>query len=239
MKLSIVIPAYNEETRISRTLGITIAYLNSQEYDSEIIVVCDGNTDETHLVASGFITNGNVSLHVQRYLENKGKGHAVQYGMLRAAGQYIMFMDADYAVPIEQLERGLKLLYQGADVAIGSRTHANSKILVRQNTARQLSAKIYILIQNLYLGINIKDTQCGFKFFTRDAAKKLFTRQKLNSFIFDPEILWLAKKLGLTVTEFPVTWSHVEGSQILFNNFGKSFFVFKELFRIKRLHTEQ
>jgi dolichyl-phosphate beta-glucosyltransferase len=238
MKLSIVIPAYNEEARISRTLGKTIAYLNSREYDSEIIVVCDGNTDKTHLVASEFSTNSKVSLHVHRYLENKGKGHAVRYGMLKAAGQYILFMDADYAVPIEQLERGLQLLDKGADVAIGSRTLAKSEILVQQNLLRQLSAKIYILIQNLYLSINIKDTQCGFKVFSREAANKLFPKQKLDSFIFDPEILWLAKKLGFAVAEFPVTWSHVEGSQIRFDSFSKSIFVFEELFRIKKLHTE-
>lgn len=238
MKLSIIIPSFNEEKRIVRTLEKTISYLDKQDYESEIIVVCDGNSDSTHEVAASFKTDVKISLRVLRYEINRGKGYAVRYGMSRGAGELIMFMDADYAVPIEQLERGLQLLENGADIAIASRTLTESQILVRQNFLRQLSAKTYIFIQNLYLGLNIKDTQCGFKIFTKEAAEKLFSRQKLNSFIFDPEILWLAQNLGFSVAEFPVTWSHVEGSQILFDSFSKSLFVFQELYKIKKLHKE-
>ena len=107
---------------------------------------------------------------------------------------------------------------------------------MHQNPARQLSAKIYTIIQNQYLGLHFPDTQCGFKLFTSAAAKRLFTQQKLDSVIFDPEILWLANKSNYSVGQFPIEWTHVEGSRIQYDSIGKSIFVFKELMRIRRIH---
>ena len=238
MELSIIIPAFNEEKRIIRTLEETISYLVKQDYESEIIVVCDGNSDSTHEVAADYKPAAKISLRVLCYEPNKGKGYAVHYGMLRGAGEYLMFMDADYAVPIQQLEKGLALLKNGADIAIGSRAVAGATINAHQNIFRKISAKIYTTIQNLYLGINYKDTQCGFKIFKRSVGHKLFALQKLNSVIFDPEILWLAKKYGFKIAEFPVTWSHIENSQIVYDSLRKSLFIFEELFRIKKLHKK-
>lgn len=237
MKLSIIIPAYNEEKRIVRTLTETIAYLRGREYQSEIIVVCDGNTDRTREVAQGFDRPGRVAVKALRYEPNRGKGHAVRYGMQRAAGEIVMFMDADYAVPIVEMEKGLRLLNDGCDIAIASRAVSGAVIRSRQNIFREISARIYTLIQSLYLGINYKDTQCGFKFFRKEAAADLFGRQRLDSVIFDPEILWLAKKAGYKVGEFPVEWTHVEDSQIVYDSLKKSLFIFRELFRIKGLHS--
>ena len=105
-----------------------------------------------------------------------------------------------------------------------------------QNVFREFSAKIYTFIQNRYLGINYRDTQCGFKIFTAQAARVLFKKQKLDSVIFDPEILWLAKRDGFKVAEFPVRWRHAEDSRIQYDNLKKSVYVFQELFRIKKLH---
>ncbi len=236
LELTIVIPAYNEHDRIQPTLTNTISYLKNQPFDSQVIVVSDGSKDETAKVASAFGQTDNVQLDVLEYHPNRGKGYAVRYGMLRGCGKIIMFMDADYAVPISEYRKGVSLINQGYDVAIGSRAIAGASIDHRQNFFRQLSARIYTFIQNQYLGIHYPDTQCGFKLFTREAAHRLFAIQKLDSVIFDPEILWLARKNGYTVSQFPVQWTHVADSKIQYDSIGKSLFVFQELLRIKQLH---
>jgi len=236
MKLSIIIPAYNEEDRIVKTLSNTLVYLNRQTYLSEVIVVSDGSSDETEAVAGGFNPGTKVALKVLAYHPNRGKGYAVRYGMLRGSGDLLMFMDADYSVPIEEVEKGLALLESGFDIAIASRSFAGSVVTQHQNLFRELSAKTYMIIQNLYLGISYRDTQCGFKIFRAPAARGLFVKQKIDSVIFDPEVLWLAKKQGFEIAEFPIRWSHVEDSRIQYDSLKKSLFVFQELFRIKRLH---
>lgn len=237
-RLSIVIPAYNEQDRLVTTLRETIAYLNRQRYDSEILVISDGSSDHTAQVARNFQTPEHVIVHVVEYHPNRGKGYAVKTGMLKAQGKIAMFMDADYAVPIEYIEKGMALIDDGYDIAIASRAASGAHITARQNIWRTLSARLYTWIQNSYLGIDYPDTQCGFKLFTNVAAQMLFQRQRLESVIFDPEILWLAHKAGLMVGQFPVQWTHVDDSRIQYDTLGKSLFVFQELFRIKRLHTK-
>jgi dolichyl-phosphate beta-glucosyltransferase len=236
VKLSIIIPAYNEEDRIIHTLDASLAFLNQQHFHSEIIVVSDGSTDNTRSVVESFDAGDRVDLRVIEYHPNRGKGYAVRTGMLAGNGEMILFMDADYAVPIEEITKGIDLIESGFDVAMGSRTVAGAVIADHQNFFREFSAKLYNLIQMAYLGIFYKDTQCGFKMFTKSAAQHLFGCQKLNSVIFDPEILWLAKKAGFRVAEFPVSWRHVGNSRIQYDSLKKSFFVFQELFRIRKVH---
>lgn len=237
MKLSIIIPAYNEEARIVRTMAETVSYLSRQDYTSEIIVVSDGSTDGTRRVVEEWPDPGeSVTLKVIEYHPNRGKGYAVRLGMLEGSGETVMFMDADYSVPVEAVECGYELIENGHDIAIASRTVSGAIVAQHQNIFRELSAKIYTWIQNRYLGIRYGDTQCGFKIFTRAAAQRLFGKQKLESVIFDPEILWLAAGEGFRVAEFPVEWTHVEGSRIQYDSLKKSLFVFGELFRIKKLH---
>jgi len=236
MELSIIIPAYNEADRIVGTLTHTLAYLQRQAYASEVVVVSDGSSDETCAVVEGFRPEGRCEVRALAYHPNRGKGYAVRYGMLRGSGDIIMFMDADYSVPIEEVEKGLGLIRDGFDIAIASRALSGSVVTHHQNFFRELSSKLYTLIQNFYLGIRYPDTQCGFKIFTARAAKDLFARQKLASVIFDPEILWLAKQSGFKVAQFPVNWRHAENSRIVYDSLKKSLFVFQELFRIKRLH---
>ena len=235
-KLSIIIPAYNEEDRIVTTLDRTTAYLARQSYRSEILVVSDGSSDHTGTVVNGYPSDDKISIRFLEYFPNRGKGYAVRYGMGRGAGKIVMFMDADYSVPIEAVEKGMALLARGYDAAIASRALAESNVHRHQNFFRELSAKLYTLIQNTYLGFNYPDTQCGFKLFTRRVAHDLFAQQKLSSVIFDPEILWLAKRRGYRVAQFPVDWTHIEDSRIQYDNLRKSLFVFQELFRIKSLH---
>ena len=234
--LSVIIPAYNEQDRILPTLKDTLTYLNSRDYLSEVVVVSDGSRDNTARVAQGFQSTERVRVVALEYHPNRGKGYAVRYGMLRGRGRIVMFMDADYAVPMEYCERGLAMIGQGFDIAIASRAIEGARIRQHQNAFRKLSAKIYTSIQNIYLGIHFPDTQCGFKFFTRRSARTLFNLQKLDSVIFDPEILWLARRKGFRVGQFPVQWRHVADSRIQYDNLRKSLFVFRELFRIKHLH---
>jgi dolichyl-phosphate beta-glucosyltransferase len=236
MNLSIVIPAYNEADRIVRTLSQTLAYLNCRPGPCEVMVVSDGSQDATCQVVSRFADKTRVTVKALEYHPNRGKGYAVRYGMLNACGKRILFMDADYAVPIQEIENAMALLDAGCDIAIGSRALSDSVVHCRQNRPRELSGKLYTWIQNRYLGLAYPDTQCGFKLFTRQAARFLFSRQKLSSVIFDPEILWLAKQHRFRVGQFPVTWSHDENSRIQYDSVAKSLFIFRELYRIKRLH---
>jgi glycosyltransferase involved in cell wall biosynthesis len=234
--LSVIIPAYNEHDRIVPTLSNTIAYLKEQSYDSEMIVVSDGSGDETAQVAQSFNAPENICIRALEYHPNRGKGYAVRFGMLRSNGRIVMFMDADYAVPMSYSQKGISLIEEGYDIAIASRALEGAQIQEHQNFFRKLSAKIYTLIQNTYLGISYPDTQCGFKFFSQKATRALFEKQKLNSVIFDSEILWLAKKADFKVAQFPVAWRHVEDSRIQYDNLQKSLFVFQELLRIRRIH---
>lgn len=239
-KLSLIVPAYNEAPRIVRTLTHTLAYLRRQSFASEILVVSDGSSDNTTAVVRSFApdTGDRVTLKALEYHPNRGKGYAVRYGMLRGHGDVIMFMDADYSVPIEDVAKGLRLMDGGCEIAIASRALRGSRVQTHQNFFRELSGKAYTLIQNAYLGIRYRDTQCGFKLFSQRAARELFSRQKLDSVIFDPEILWLAKHGGFKVGEFPVRWSHVEDSRIQYDSLRKSLFIFQELFRIRLVHPE-
>ncbi|MEW5909250.1 MAG: dolichyl-phosphate beta-glucosyltransferase [Thermodesulfobacteriota bacterium] len=237
MKLSIIIPAYNEEDRIIVTLRETVSYLSGKNYDSEIIVVSDGSVDHTRETVEEMALFSKIPLKILEYHPNRGKGYAVRFGMLEGRGQIIMFMDADYAVPVSEVEKGIRLIEEGCDAAIGSRALEGSRVITRQNLFREISARIYTIVQNRYLGIFYRDTQCGFKLFTRHAAYTLFSIQRLESVIFDPEILWLAKKAGFHVAEFPVEWRHISNSRIRYDSIKKSIFVFQELFRIKRLHS--
>jgi len=236
MDLSIIIPAYNEEDRIVTTLEETLVYLDRRPYSSEVIIVSDGSTDDTRAVAERLGQGHSVGLRVIEYHPNRGKGYAVRTGMREGSGNILMFMDADYSVPVEEMEKGWLLLRKGYDIAIGSRSLGGSLVLAHQNLARKFSARIYTMIQNRYLGISYRDTQCGFKMFIRPAAQALFYRQKLSSVIFDPEILWLAKGMGFRTGEFPVNWSHIGDSRIQYDSIKKSLFIFQELFKIKRLH---
>ena len=236
VELSVIIPAYNEEDRITPTLNQALAYLRNRPGNSQIIVVSDGSTDGTVRVAENMPSNEKVRIDALAYHPHRGKGYAVRYGMRRGLGRICMFMDADYAVPMVYCEQGLALINSGCDIAIASRAIDGSEVKLQQNIARRLSSKIYTFIQNHYLGLDYPDTQCGFKLFTKEAAQNLFAKQKLNSVIFDPEILWLAKHAGHTVGQFPVQWTHIEGSRIQYDSPKKALFVFQELIRIKKLH---
>lgn len=202
MHLSLVIPAYNEAERIGATLTHVQEYLEKQDYSSEILVVDDGSTDETaQIVESSFH-----GIQVLRYEPNRGKGHAVQLGMLSATGDHRVFFDADASTPIEELEKMWPRFEDGADVVIGSRALPESKIEVHQPRYRSKMGEVFNFFVQLCGLRGIPDSQCGFKGFTSPAVQVVFPRQTIQRFSFDAELLYIAKKHGLRIDQIPVRW---------------------------------
>jgi dolichyl-phosphate beta-glucosyltransferase len=238
--LSIVIPCFNEARRLPRTLARTFAFLASKPGHHEVIVIDDGSTDSTiEETANAFrALPENVQCKWFGYAPNEGKGKAVRIGMRQAAGKRILFMDADYSVPLEDLGRAETLLEQGYDIAIGSRAIEHTKIVEHQSFLRERIAKVFGLVQRNYLGLKLKDTQCGFKLFTRESARKIFGEVKLNSVIFDGEALWLAKRMNYKVAEFPVEWTHDPDTRLSYN-FARSLKVFRDMMSIPLMHVSQ
>ncbi|MCX7925649.1 MAG: glycosyltransferase family 2 protein [Fimbriimonadales bacterium] len=212
-RLSVVIPAYNEETRIERTLQRVVEYLNARGDSYEILVVSDGSTDATEAIVQRF-AQAHPQVQLLAYQPNQGKGYAVRYGILRARGEWILFSDADLATPIEELEKLEPYLKQGYPVAIGSRPLRESQLVVRQPFYREMAGRAFNKAVQLLAVRGIHDTQCGFKLFTREAAQEIFSRCRLNGFSFDFEALYYAQRLGYPIAEVPIRWMHQEGSKV-------------------------
>lgn len=213
--LSIVIPAYNEESRIGGTLTETFDYLDKQSYESEVIVVNDGSRDRTVEVVRELERHVGDRLRLLENPGNRGKGYSVQNGMLRAKGEIALFYDADLATPTSEIVKVVEPIAENRyDVVFGSRALDRSLIGIRQSSIREAVGRVGNLIQFALTGLTFKDTQCGFKAFRREAAQSVFRLQRIEGFGFDPEILFIAKKLGWRLLETPVRWNHVEGSKV-------------------------
>jgi dolichyl-phosphate beta-glucosyltransferase len=210
---SIVLPAYNESERIASTLDRILAHGGKRDWRFEAIVVDDGSTDDTARIVDAYARK----YPMLRLLENpgnRGKGYSVRHGMLEAHGDILLFSDADLSSPIAEADKLFAAIQQGADIAIGSRWLNAATQIKRQPLHRQLFGRLFNLMLRLGLGLNFKDTQCGFKAFTREAAHKLFALQKIERWGFDPELLYLARTSGLAVAEVSVAWSHREGTHL-------------------------
>jgi glycosyltransferase involved in cell wall biosynthesis len=214
--LSIVIPAYNEGKRISRTLETLQEYLGSKGWVAEVIVVNDGSSDDTVAVVRSYISKW-AALQLVDNGGNHGKGFSVRNGALGAQGDIVLFTDADLSAPIAEAPKLIDPIANGeCDVTFGSRAVDRSLIGVHQSTFRETSGRIFNLFVQTLTGLPFKDTQCGFKAFRRSAAGPVFERQTIMGFGFDPEILYIAKKRGLRLREIPVRWDHVEGTTVRF-----------------------
>lgn len=212
-RLSVVIPAYNEQDRIERTLHRVVEYLNARGDAYEVLVVSDGSTDATEAIVQRF-AQAHPEVKLFAYQPNRGKGYAVRYGILRAQGERILFSDADLATPIEELEKLEPYLDKGYPIAIGSRPLRESKLVVRQPFYREMAGRAFNKVVQLLAVRGIHDTQCGFKLFTREAAHAIFSRCRLNGFSFDFESLFYAQRLGYAIAEVPIRWMHQEGSKV-------------------------
>lgn len=227
---SIVIPAYNEAARLGTSLENVLAYVHSQGWDAEIVVVNDGSRDNTAEIIKAFVDKDPIVRLVQNP-GNHGKGYSVRNGMLHALGEVLIFSDADLSSPIEESSKLLEALQEGADIAIGSRWLRTETQTQRQPLHRQLFGRIFNLLLRITLGLPFKDTQCGFKAFRRTAAQAIFPLQKIERWGFDPEILFLARKLRFTVKEVPVLWGHSGGTRI--NPLVDGFRMLNEMLRIR------
>jgi dolichyl-phosphate beta-glucosyltransferase len=210
--LSLVIPAYNEAQRLAKFLPPALDWLQQQPFTFEVIIVDDGSADNTGQVARELDANGVV--RVLRQEPNQGKGAAIRRGMLEAAGQVILFSDADFSSPITEATKLTRAIEQGAAVAFGSRALPDSSLEMRQPWFREMTGRAFNLIVRLLLLPGVQDTQCGFKAFTQDAARAIFSRQKLDGFAFDVEVLILARGLGFTIQEIPVRWINDPASKV-------------------------
>jgi dolichyl-phosphate beta-glucosyltransferase len=213
MKLSVVIPAFNEVTRILPTLERVCAYLQQHYPDYEVLVVDDGSTDGTAAaIAQHF--GARPRLRVLSYGGNRGKGYAVRHGAMQAGGDVVLMSDADLSTPIEEIEKMLPLLSQGYDMVVGSRALAQSEIRKRQPFYREGGGKFFNLLVRLIVLPDIHDTQCGFKLFRREPLLPVLRHQRIDGFAFDVEMIALARARDLKVAEIPVVWINSPATRV-------------------------
>jgi dolichyl-phosphate beta-glucosyltransferase len=203
--LSLILPAYNEAQRIAQTLGEAKAYLEQRGFSHEIIVAADGNDGTRERVIE--MARTDPALHVIGSAERRGKGYGIRQGVMRAQGHIIGFSDADNKTPIEEFDKLQPWLSQGYELVVGSRALRESRVERAQPLYRQLGSKAFALLMHTTVGLRgITDTQCGFKFFQRSVALDLFGRQKIDGYMFDVEILYLAERAGYRIAQVPVRW---------------------------------
>lgn len=222
MRLSIIIPAYNEEKRVVKTIEEINAYLSRQTYDYEILVVDNGSTDETPKVIES-LENKIKGLKLVGGLAGRGKGFAVKKGMLESEGDFRLFTDADNSTPIDQIEKMWPEFEKGFDVVIGSRDIKGAVLDPPQPFLRNMIlGNGFKLFRKIIIGLwGIEDTQCGFKCFTKKAAVDVFPKCKIDHFAFDPEVLVLAQKAGYKIKEIPIYWKNDLASKVKFQSMIK------------------
>jgi dolichyl-phosphate beta-glucosyltransferase len=228
--LSIVIPAHNEAQRLLPTLERIRHYAETRDFSVEVMVVSDASVDGTPDLARAF-DPGQMTLNVLASTISKGKGRTVRRGMLAARGQVLLMTDADLATPIEDLDKLLVWLDEGYDVVIGSRAMPDSVLCPAQGPLRRMIGLVFRKIRGMLFLSEIRDTQCGFKCFTREVADEVFSRQLLDDAAFDCEILLLAKKGGYRIKEVGVSWGHDSDSRIKL--ISESFRMLRSLITIK------
>jgi dolichyl-phosphate beta-glucosyltransferase len=213
MNLSVIIPAYNEEKRLNKTLKSLDGYLARQNYGYEIIVVDDGSKDGTAALLQAAIKE---IPHLRSIGDrtNHGKGYAVRAGMLSATGDCRLFMDADGSTSIDQIEKMLPYLAEGYDVVVSSRRIPGAVVKIDQPWYRLLLGWIFRNAVELIVPLGIKDSQNGFKLFSNKAATDIFLRQTVLGWAFDVEILYLARKLGYKIKEVPIAWVNDDQSRV-------------------------
>ena len=213
IQYSIVVPAYNESARIEAALTEITACVEMNGWRAEVIVVNDGSRDDT----ADIVRRWSVQKPYIRLLDNpgnKGKGYSVRNGILHGVGAIVMFTDADMSAPMHEAERLFAAIKDGADVAIGSRWKERSRQTAAQPLYRQFFGRCFNLITRAVMHLPYADTQCGFKAFRREPAQRIFERQRIERWGFDPEILFIAQRLNCKVVEVPVSWGHDERSRM-------------------------
>lgn len=232
-ELSVIIPAFNEERRLGRTLARIHEYFaeNWPGLDRiEILVVDDGSKDGTKQVVEN-LARETPYLRLILNGANRGKGYSVRHGMLQSRGRIALFTDADLSAPIEEFSKLRAAIDAGNDVAFGSRAVDRSLISVHQSRFREVAGIIFNGFVRLFTGLPFQDTQCGFKAFVTDRSRVIFDQQRIERFGFDPEVLFLSKRHGLRAAEVPVRWAHDPATKV--HVFRDSLMMFGDLIYIR------
>lgn len=212
-ELSIVIPAFNEERVLRKCLEAVEGYVRAKQIMYEILIVDDGSTDRTREIARGYSDqNGRVRLLTND--QNRGKGFAVRQGMLAAGGKWILFMDADLSTAPEEFDHMKDWFDRGYSIVIGTRRSKGATIERHQSWVRESMGKVFTALSRGVLRASVSDFTCGFKGFSREAARTVFSRQRLNDWSFDAEILHIAKRRGIPIKEIPVHWANAGDSKV-------------------------
>lgn len=203
--VTIVVPAYNEARSIGATIDEILAYFETKPYRCEVIVIADGDDGTFDVLRERAARDARLSVRARR--KRLGKGRAVRHGVSLARGDVIGFVDADNKTPIAEFDKFEPHLADGVHVVIGSRALRQSRIERPQRLYRRLGSKMFGFFMHAVVGLeDIPDTQCGFKFFRRDAALAIFGRQRIDGYMFDVEILYLATRAGYSMSQVPVRW---------------------------------
>lgn len=210
--LSIVFPAYNEQARLPATLTTVLAWVDAQSFDTEIVIVDDGSSDDTIGVARRALEGRDHQLLT--HAQNQGKGAGLRTGMTAARGDLVLFSDADLSTPIDEATRFLAAHESGTPIVIGTRKSKGADVITRQSLIRENMGKMYTLLSNALICDGVSDFTCGFKSFRREAAQAIFSRLRENGWAYDSEVLYLAKRLGYGVQEVPVRWINDPSSRV-------------------------
>ena len=235
MNISIVIPAYNEQTKISVDIYAADKFISENNLVGEMIIVDDGSTDETFSIANSFKEKINSNLIVIKLPENSGKGKAVCEGVRTSTGEMVMYADAGLTVPFNNALDGIKLIEEGkCDIANGSRKMEETKIIREQDFDRKFISKVFGILSKFFLKIpsEMTDTQCGFKVYKGDMARKLYKELTITGFLFEIEFILLAIKNGYKICEFPVIWRCDRDSRLSVS--GSSMKIISEFISLKR-----
>jgi glycosyltransferase involved in cell wall biosynthesis len=229
--LSVVIPAFNEERRLPDTLENLVSFFDKLALDAlEILIVDDGSTDGTADVVR-CRAQSDARFRLLQNPGNRGKGYAVRHGMLQAQGEWRLLTDADLSTPITEVSKLHSAAgANNAAVAIGSRALDRSLIARHQSFFREFGGRFFNVVMRGITGLPFGDTQCGFKLYRADAAEAIFSRQRLDGFSFDVEDMFIAQRLGITVTEVPVAWANAEGTKVSLRSTLRAF---TDLIRIR------
>lgn len=226
--LSIIIPAYNEEKRLPTSLSQVAEFAEAQDYPVEVIVVDNNSSDATPQIAGQFASEHDYarSLHEPR----QGKGAAVRAGMLAARGEYLLYCDADFSMPVEEISKFMPPALDGYDIAIASREIPGSR-RVGEPEYRHLMGRVYNFIVRVMAIPRIQDTQCGFKSFRREVAHTIFPLQTIDGWGFDVEMLFAALQHGYRLVEVPITWYYMPQSRV--NPLRDSVNMFLEVLKVR------
>ena len=233
-ELSIILPAYNEGSKIKKNIESVKQKLDSLDVEYEIIVVNDGSRDNTYLEAQKCEAR---NIKILTYPQNRGKGYAINYGMMYSRGQYRLFMDADLSTSLDEIKKFLDTIkHDGYDIVIGTRKSTEALQTVKQPFYRRALGKVFTYLAGCFVGYGLSDFTCGFKMFTKKASEIIFKRQRIFNWAFDAEVIFIAMRHNLRICELPVTWRNDPQTKVrLLRDISTSFY---GLFKIRINHLK-